>query len=36
MAFAPPIKAKVSTHMAKSTWTPLNNPSSNNQVITFY
>merc|ERR1719322_275700 len=33
MAFAPPIKAKVSTHMAKSTWTPLNNPSSNNQMF---
>lgn len=33
MAFAPPVKAKVSSHMAKSTWTPLSNPSSNNQVF---
>lgn len=33
MAFAPPVKAKVSSHMAKSTWTPLNNRASNNQVF---
>jgi len=32
MAFAPPIKAKISTNLAKSTWTPMNHPEANLQV----
>nr|CAB3245208.1 F-box only protein 16-like [Phallusia mammillata] len=33
MAFAPPVKSKVSTNLAKSTWTPINNSDANNQVF---
>jgi len=33
MTFAPPVKTKLSSRLAKSSWTPLSNPTSNNQVF---
>ncbi|XP_078491684.1 F-box only protein 16-like [Ciona intestinalis] len=33
MAFAPPVKTKVSSNLAKSTWTPMSHPQANNQVF---
>jgi len=33
MTFAPPVKTKLSSRLAKSSWTPLSNPTSNGQVF---
>ncbi|XP_076818163.1 F-box only protein 16-like [Clavelina lepadiformis] len=33
MAFAPPMKTKATTNLAKSTWTPMNHPEANLQVF---